>query len=348
MAVRSEQLVEGGSVFLRVQIPRPGAQSETRLKPARVVDVERAAATIQVLDENRTRTVRFAQLEPDIDYLARLLSDRDIEPRKTASLGTIGDVVTKRVAVSNEQTPTPIVQTLLDLQTAPPDELAPEPTTPSSSTPCSSTEVGEDDERAWLELGQQLRARLDEQLAKATPEQAAKLLARRGELETKLQERAREARDMSEAERMAAKKKHGQRYTDAQKRAVLDAIADGVSSKDAARLHGVSYWTVREWSKHAATRTPRATAATRPAPVVALPSKPRRGRERVEVPEVEDDDDETEAEQTVDAAAVRRDNRRLRAILTSLLDRSDASDTAQLASQNRQLQLVIDLLLGID
>lgn len=82
MAVRFEQLMRGGRAYLRENAARPGAPADIRLKPVKVHSVERGAAYVEVLDTGNRFVTKFANLEPDLEYMRAQLEK--VNARRTA------------------------------------------------------------------------------------------------------------------------------------------------------------------------------------------------------------------------------------------------------------------------
>jgi hypothetical protein len=180
--------------------------------------------------------------------------------------------------------------------------------------------------QAWLEIGKDLRAKIDREILTAPRSQVAGLMAQRAQLETELQEK--------ESKRMPK----GTRHTPAQKDAILKDHAAGMKSSAIARKHKLPQTTVAGWIRKASSAA--VVVAGKTKRVSARKAPPLRPHE-IESPGVA-----LARIGSVDGSL--RENRRLRAMLGTLLTRIDSVNPDEVAAQNRQLQNVLDLLLGVE
>jgi len=257
MAVTREHLHKGGRVYYRVQIPRPGAQAESRLKPARVVDVERGAATIRLLEETQTSKVKFCHLEPDVDYLASL--ERNARPLTHSMRSYLKSVAVDKLA--NEQAPAP--------PELPPPVVEAEPEAPPAA-PEAPPAPASDDLQAYLEMGKDLRARLDQQILTAAAEQVGPLMAKRAELESQIINTKRPTTPVKEEKSMTPQPRT--KYPDEQKAEAIASVDAGMAIKEAAAKHKVGYKSLCAWvagherEKRAAAKREKKRAADRKSP----------------------------------------------------------------------------------
>lgn len=344
MSVTAQQLHKGGNVFYRVQIPRPGAPAEVRLKAARVIDVERGAARIRLLEGDQTLKVRFADLAPDVDYLVSRARERERPARRENARPADEPAPAPATPPTALETPArPLTHTLAEqlkhvelatVHALPGPVVANEQASPPPTTEAApaTPPPAHEDVQAWLEIGKDLRAKIDREILTAPREKVAGLMAQRKQLETELQAKER-ARTMPK----------GIKHTPAKRDEILKDAAAGMKSAAIARKHGLPITTVAGWIRKASSavkKSPRPAApvaarvsarvSARKAPPVR-PSAPGVALARIG---------------SVDGSL--RENRRLRAMLGTLLTRVDSVSPDEVAAQNRQLQSVVDLLLGVE
>jgi hypothetical protein len=125
MGARFEQLMAGGRAYLRESVSRPGAPAEFRLKPVKVMSVERGAAFVEVLDTGNRFVTKFANLEPDMEYLRAQLEK--VNARRAPPSN---DVAPPAPEPAPSSAWPPRLGEIVAAKAAPPEPPAPEPAPP--------------------------------------------------------------------------------------------------------------------------------------------------------------------------------------------------------------------------
>lgn len=154
-----DRLAKGMTVYARVQI----TSTQAKLKRARVLDVKRAAAVLQIEGETKERTVIFRDIEFEAADEAPALKHAD-KPRLSATIGERRE--TTRVL--------PQPQPGVDL---------PEPRRPQRDEPVPAKSALQ----TWLEMGAELEGETQVEMAELQQERNA-LLAEREAINARVEE----------------------------------------------------------------------------------------------------------------------------------------------------------------
>jgi hypothetical protein len=339
-----------------VDTSRPGAPVESRLKPVKVLEIERGAALIEVLESGDKFKTRFSNLERDPEYLLKVAEQENAHPRRRARADNV--IVSERWMRPENDAKT--VEDLRAVHQAirevprverapeakwPEDELAPEP---KAKWPPSLAEVApERTIRLATEVApepkpepktgssEDLKAWLDELRSLGTPEALA------------VYERATSMAKTDK--RVKNGKAPGGRYPAAVKDAAIRDISNGATPEDLLQKYGISHGTFSNWKKELSYKVLRdldrmkaQEQAKADAPKPEVKPEPKKDIAQVTMSDLRP------LARAVDVDTLERENRRLRATMTKLLEQPGQREAAALEHENRQLRAVVDTLLGLE